>query len=412
MGGSFKHWYNHSMVNKKRILYFVPTFPVLSETFIEREISKMVALGNVDITVIALAKGRGSMTANSERVTVFRRLDWQACIKATKYFLLKPFSLLQILTRTFGIASFNPKNFYVFLKAVGYAQIFEEYKPEHIHVHFLSEPSTIVLVVSQILDVPFSVSGHAKDVFLTGTLISQKVDKAKFVTICNTFAYNKCLEILHTTSNNKVHKIFHGIDPKTFEGISKLIKPNRIVLFMGGTRLVEKKGIKYMIEACRILKDMHIDFQLDLVGFGEMANEIIDLVVKQNLGDVVNIHGGGKGMPFEEVVEYYKMADIFLLPSIEASNGDTDGVPTVVIEAAMSKLPVISTNAGGVSDLIDSSNGIVVPQRDAKAIADAVITLIQNPDLRKTLGQKAYDKAVITFDLDKNIKQLEALLVA
>ena len=100
-----------------------------------------------------------------------------------------------------------------------------------------------------------------------------------------------------------------------------------------------------------------------------------------------------------------------MLPSIETTKGDVDGVPTVVIEAAISRLPIITTDAGGISELINQANGIIVPQRDAQAIADALIRLIADPELRKSLGQKAYAKAASMFDINVNVAELERLLL-
>jgi len=93
--------------------------------------------------------------------------------------------------------------------------------------------------------------------------------------------------------------------------------------------------------------------RVDLVGPGDLYDQLVKMVSELNLQDTVYIHGNGNGTPFEEVLEYYKVADIFVLPSIETNDGDVDGVPTVVIEAAMAKLPIISTDAGAITDLIE-----------------------------------------------------------
>lgn len=393
----------------KRVLYFVPTFPVISETFIEREIAKMVQFGTTDITVLALAKGKGSMSSESAKVTVFRRLDILSCFKAVKFIGQKNFKLLNIFISSFS-GKLTFKNIYLFLKSLGYAAIFEAYKPEHIHVHFLSDPSTIVMLISKILNVPFSVSGHAKDVFLTGTNIPNKVEAAKFVAICNTYAYDKCVAMVGDALAPKVHKIFHGIDSRMFDTPAKKVKPARPMLFMGGTRLVEKKGINFLLEASRILKDKGIDHQLDLVGFGDLYEKLLDMINNLGLQDSVTIHNGGKGTPFSEVLEFYKIADIMVYPAIETASGDADGVPTVVIEAAMAKLPIIATNAGGISDLVDASTGIIVPQRDSAALALALENLITNSQLRLDLGAKVHAKAVKLFDINTNIKELENLI--
>jgi glycosyltransferase involved in cell wall biosynthesis len=100
------------------------------------------------------------------------------------------------------------------------------------------------------------------------------------------------------------------------------------------------------------------------------------------------------------------------LPSIETSKGDVDGVPTVVIEAAIAGLPIITTDAGGITDLIvNNDTGIIVPQKDPEALANQIEHLLSHPEIRKSLGMNANKKAGKMFDLDTNIRELENLLL-
>jgi glycosyltransferase involved in cell wall biosynthesis len=390
---------------KKRILYFIPEFPRLTETFIEREVSKLVESGNLDISVLSLVKGIGVTSKETLARVSYKRLDFISFIQGLFYVVIRPLRVY----KAFTLVSSNP---YLFFKSLGYAKIFSSYNPDHIHVHFLSEPSTIVLIASIVLDVPFSVSGHARDVFMDGTLIPQKVKYAKFVAICNGYAYRKCIELAGSGLSDKIHKIFHGIDPNLFSGTPKIEKPSVPLIFLGGTRLVEKKGLRYMIDASKILKESGTKHQVVLVGPGNLYEELLEYVKKLDLEDTVIIKGEGKGTPFEVVKEYYKIADIFVLPSIETLEGDADGVPTVVIEAAIAKLPIITTNAGGISDLVvDGETGIIIPQRDAQALAEKIDHLIIHPELRKSLGEKANERATVLFDLDENVRKLEEFLL-
>ena len=167
-----------------------------------------------------------------------------------------------------------------------------------------------------------------------------------------------------------------------------------------------------MIQASKILVDKGITHRVDLVGPGNLYQELSKLIVELGLQETVFIHGNGKGTPFKEVLEYYKVADIFVLPSIETGAGDVDGVPTVVIEAAMAKLPIISTNAGAITDLIENGvTGIIIGQKDPQAIADTIEHLLTDKVLSDQLAQTAYTKAVKMFNIDNNVKQLERLLL-
>ena len=143
-----------------------------------------------------------------------------------------------------------------------------------------------------------------------------------------------------------------------------------------------------------------------------MYKEFKDTILDQGLENNVYIHGEGKGTPFEEVKEFYKTADIFVFPAIETLEGDADGVPTVVIEAAVAKLPIITTDAGGITDLVDDGvTGLLVPQKDAQALASAIEKLIYDKSLGKRLAEAAHKKVQTMFDLDKNVEKLEELLL-
>jgi glycosyltransferase involved in cell wall biosynthesis len=166
-----------------------------------------------------------------------------------------------------------------------------------------------------------------------------------------------------------------------------------------------------MIEASKILHDKGIAHRVDLVGPGDLYQDLDKMIGDIGLRDTVFIHGSGKGTPFKEVLEYYKVADIFVLPSIETDAGDVDGVPTVCIEAAMAKLPIVSTNAGGITDLIeDGVTGIIVEQKNPQAIAESVEKLLSDKELADKLSLKAYSKAVQMFDITKNTGELESML--
>ncbi|PIS22230.1 hypothetical protein COT50_03045 [candidate division WWE3 bacterium CG08_land_8_20_14_0_20_41_10] len=398
---------------KKRVLYFVPEFPRISETFIEREIAKLINLGNLDITVLSLSKATGSTSEEVSRRTVYKRLGVLVFLGGLSYLIVCP----KEIVRCYQLALQLPnKGFfsktYFFLKSLGYTKIMASFKPQHIHAHFLSWPSTTALIASHILNIPFSISAHARDVFMEGELIPQKIASAKFVSICNSYAYKKALELTGGKVDvSKVKLIYHGIDPAMFASPAKMPKWGVPAIFLGGTRLVEKKGLKYMLEASKILVDRGIAHRVDLVGPGDLYDELTKMIGDLGLQETVFIHGEGKGTPFNEVLEYYKVADVFVLPSIEAGAGDVDGVPTVCIEAAMAKLPIISTNAGAITDLIkDGVTGLIVEQRNSQTIADNIEKLLLDKPLANKLAYNAYAKAVKMFDIDNNIGQLESLL--
>jgi len=118
--------------------------------------------------------------------------------------------------------------------------------------------------------------------------------------------------------------------------------------------LVEKKGQKYLIEVAKILKDNGYNFEVHIAGPGPLYETLLAQIKDSGLGDCVFIHGGGKGVPFSTVVSYLKIADIVVQPNINLSSGDSDGIPTFVIESALMAKPIVATDAGSITDLIEN----------------------------------------------------------
>ncbi|MBI2620870.1 glycosyltransferase family 4 protein [candidate division WWE3 bacterium] len=392
----------------KRILFFVPKFPNLTETFIEREISKLIERGNVGLTVFSLEKGDGVVGRDVEAKTVYRRLEIYDAFGIALFFLTRVPVAVGALQLVLGDdrVSFL-RRLWLYIKGIGYAMLFDKYSPSHIHAHFLSDPSTIVMVAAKILQVPFSVSAHARDVFVTGSLVEMKAKEARFITVCNRRAW-VAVQSLAGRASSKVLLNYHGIDRGDGYYGERSTKNTRPFVFVG-SRLVEKKGIEYAIEAAKLLKDGKIDIDLHIVGPGPFYERLTKYVKRLGLEDRVFIHGGGKGLPHEQVKEFFRKADVFVHPSIETEKGDVDGIPTFVAEAAMAKLPIITTDAGSITDLIDASCGILVSQKNSKEIASAIEKVLSDGALAQRLGESAYQKACKMFDLDVNIARLESL---
>lgn len=398
----------------KKILYFIPEFPKLTETFIAREVSKLVELGNLDVQILSVKKASGAMPENLVSRTTFRDINIFDFFLGLEILVKNLKVLTEVLKIVTNAGSFKlALNAVIyFIKSIGYAHVINKYKVDHLHSHFLSYPSTIVMFVSLMLKLPFSISGHAKDVFVEGEYIQEKVRRAKFISICNTYAWSKCIELARGENSSNVKKIYHGMElEKALATPPTMKKPTRPMIFCG-SRLVEKKGLKYLIEASKILRDEGIDHEVHIVGPGDMYKQLIETVAFLNLRDRVYIPGGGKGVSNLEIMEYFKVADIFAHPSIETGTGDVDGVPTFVIESAMAKVPVVTTTAGSITDLINQDTGILVTQRDAYSLADGIKKLINSESLRKSLAESAYLKAKSMFDLNINTKQLEELFIS
>ena len=387
---------------KKRVLAFIPTFPVLSETFIEREIAGLAKSPNIDLTVVAPNKGLDFAQKTLEGHVKYKQANLLDGAIGLTLLLTKAANVFKAW-KTVGVL--RP---YEFIKGFGYARIFRQYKPEVIYSHFLSKPSTVALVASILLDVPLVISGHARDVLEYPDLIIKKSKLAKSITFCNKNALESVKSKVDPSLHSKLKLIYHGVDPKSLalpNGTS-FKKPDQPFIFTIG-RLEEKKGIKYLIEASEILKK-EVSHLIYVAAGGPLLGELKSLIKSKGLEKSFVLLGE---TPFNEILPYLHAADVYVQPSINAQGGDADGVPNSLIEAAMLKVPIVTTDAGSISDFLNSSNALIVPQKDSVKLAEAIKKLLSDTDLRNSLSSAAYNKAVGMFDLEESVSEIESLLV-
>ena len=408
--------------HKKKILVVVPEFPRLTETFIERDISKLATYESLDIEIFSLKKSNGYISENiSDRITYSRMSYKDALTGFIRFCLFKP---KQTFTCIKALLKRDPydtnsliHNMALLVKGFSYAVVFERYSVDEIHAHFMNDFSTVCMFASIYLEKPCSLNIHAKDIFVTPSLPQFKLTQAKFTTVCNRYAYNKCIEIC-PTQKDKIYLVYHGLDEEMLQPNSAyILKPANPLIFVNVSRFVEKKGLEYILQACKILAKDKVAFEMAIVGANDSSVKI-DMFSKYNaeikeagLSDIVKIYGEGKGVPFEEVKQFYRIADIFVMASISSEGSDSDGVPNAIIEAALSKIPIISTDAGSIKDFLNMYNSILIPQKDAASIAESIKRLIDDTILRQDLGKRAYFDAKEMFSSSKNVLLLHNLLL-
>lgn len=401
------------MEDRKKVLIFIPEFPALSETFIEREISKLVERGNVDVNVLSLKKGTGRLSNNIKDRVIYKRLDIFTSISALFTYLPKLGLLIQIFKGLKDSGKGFLGKMYLFLKATGYAKIFSQFKPDIIYAHFLATPSTIVMISSKILGISYCISAHAKDITVEAEYVDEKIKSAKFITICNKNAYEYLLRMSSTEDSSNVYLIYHGVDFKALEEqVPEFNVKKQVPLLLSIGRIVEKKGYTYLIEASKILKDRGFAHEVKIIGGGPFYQNILMQIKKFKVGDRVEVLGGRKGVPFTETAKYFRVADVYVFSGIETSSGDVDGVANVLLEAATFKVPIVASDAGGTTEVvINNKTGLVVPQRDPEKLADAIQVLLQNKSLGQKLAEGAHTHVFNTFNLNENVKKIEKLLL-
>jgi colanic acid/amylovoran biosynthesis glycosyltransferase len=205
--------------------------------------------------------------------------------------------------------------------------------------------------------------------------------------------------------DNKIRLHRMSVDIPEIENGS-LRKSSDSLRILTVARLIEKKGLNYAIEAIsRISRSGLVGpLRYDIVGGGEQQDELSRLITRLDLEKIVHLRGPKNG---DEVFDFMKKSDIFMLPSVTASSGDKEGIPVSLMEAMAHGLPVVSTWHGGIPELVeDGVTGLLVPERDEGALAEAILLLITNRDTRKSIGVAARQKVASDYNSKRQMQVL------
>jgi glycosyltransferase involved in cell wall biosynthesis len=280
-----------------------------------------------------------------------------------------------------------------------------------LHVHFIHTPAAVARYASQLLDMPFSVSAHAKDIWTSPDWdLSDKLTDARWTVTC-TRGGAEHLRAL-SASPDKVHLSYHGLNldrfpapdraPATRDGSN----PADPIAILAVGRAVPKKGLDILLRALALLPP-DLSWRLDHVGGGDELKTLKPLADELDLSNRVRWHGS---MSQQEVLARYGQADIFALPCRIGKDGDRDGLPNVLVEAASQRILCISTTISGIPELfVDGENGLLVEPEDPHALAAAIEKAIRNPSERDRMAANAEAKVRGHFDHRTSIRDLEQL---
>ena len=169
------------------------------------------------------------------------------------------------------------------------------------------------------------------------------------------------------------------------------------------------KGHRYLIEAMRILKERGVACRLDVVGDGELHGRLKALVRQLGVDDRIQFTGH---VPHEELLRTYADPGVAMvvLPSIDLGNHLHEGIPVCLIEAMSYGVPVVSTNTGGIPEFLENGAGVIVPDKDARALADAVASLLADRQLRDRLVAAGRRRVEEQFSVEAGMKRFTELL--
>ena len=384
-----------------KIAYILLWFPKPSETFIFREVVNLRRLG-LPVEVFTIY-GQLSRKLSSEMqaygdvkrlgIAVLKRLPGDIA-----YWRRKKPELVWELFRTVPIRKwksleFGGENIFAFLCAFTLARMFEKQGFDHIHAPWAMGPAMAAWIASRLTGIPFSFAGRAGDIYPPDGALKEKIRDSLFVTSDN-MTNVPYLNGFLPQAASKIYGIYNGIASGPFKDAPVAMKPPYQLLALG--RFDRIKAFEVLLRACGILKESGLDFHLTLAGDGPRRLQLKYWTYRLGLKTHISYPGF---IPHDRVSELFCSADIFVMSSAVHKSGDRDGLPTVIMEALMHRLPVVSTNVCGIPEvIINNETGLLVRQKDPPALADAIRKVISDRSAALEMAERGRILVLEKFD--------------
>ena len=388
---------------KVDLIAVVNGFPRLSETFVLQELLELERLG-VKLHVVALRRpdeaveqeAVGALAADVEYLPDLGMNAERLALRLAHaaLFMRRPIGYLHGLADVVASPDFTRSRLHLGLMLAHRAA---RLGSPPIYIHFAHKPATVGRFAALLAGVPYALSAHAKDIWLTPHAeLERKVRDASVVLTCTSGGRDLLDQLAQ--GRTPVRLAYHGVD---------LSRPPRVhadarapvVLSVG--RLVEKKGYPTLLRAVAQLAARGVALRLRIAGEGPEWSLLQRLVHELGIGESVTFLGPLTEL---EVRSEYDRADIFALACRELENGDRDGIPNVVLEAMAHGLPVVSTSGSGVSEaVVNGESGFLGPQDDPGTFASGLERLLADSGLRARMGDAARARAAARFDRDANL---------
>ena len=271
-----------------------------------------------------------------------------------------------------------------------------------LHAHFLHTPASVTRYAAMLTGKPWSVSAHAKDVWTTPDWeITEKLGDCRWATTCNEAAHLRLRAAIPTDHRqDHVALLYHGIDLDRFPPSARPHAPRdgadatAPVRLLSVGRAVAKKGYDDLLDALALLPAA-LQWRLVHIGGGDALKPLRASAARLGLADRIEWRGA---QAQQVVLQAYREADVFVLASRIADDGDRDGLPNVLLEAQSQALPVVATDVAGIPELIvHEQTGLLAPQRTPQALADGLQRLIVDASLRQRLGDAGQRRIVEDF---------------
>jgi glycosyltransferase involved in cell wall biosynthesis len=396
-----------------RLIFILKGYPRLSETFIAQEIRALEQRGfALDIVSLRFPTDKHVHPVHREIAAKPRYLP--------EYLYQEPWRVL----RSWVKASFRRGYWRAFgqwmrdllrdptpnrARRFGQACVMVAELPKdatRLHAHFLHTPASATYYAHLITGMRWSCSAHAKDIWTSPDWDKrEKLATLDWLVTCTRDGYEHLREIAAPADRDKINLVYHGLDFERFPEPPlhrRDLKGPLRILSIG--RAVPKKGFADLLQALALLPK-EATWHFHHIGGGPLLDNLKSLAETLQIAKYITWQGSA---PQETVLEAYRAADIFVLASCIAEDGDRDGLPNVLMEAQSQKLAVVATNLAGIAELIvPGETGLLVPPEAPENLSGALLRLMRDPTLRLRLAEAGYERVRQEFALERGIDDLE-----
>lgn len=399
------------------IAVLMTRFPQIDETFILREIDELERQGQ-PVVVVPLLRGQQKVVHEEAKPWVKRALYVPLLSPAIAFsnlrtFIRHPRLYLRVLWTLIAGTILRPstliRTLALFPKAVHLARVLAKRGIHHVHAHFASHATTMAYIISSFSRITYSFTVHGPDVFVHRMLLREKIAGALFIRSISMFNKAFLCGLFPVETEGKIEVVHTGVIPEVYERAATAAEPSpkRKLRLLSVAALTPHRGFPFLVDACARLVRSGAEIECRIVGAGPLREPTEQWIAQHGLAEAVKLVGV---LPQHEVARLMGEADVFVLPSVIAVDGQMDGIPVSLMEAMAAGTPVIASTISGIPELVkDNVNGILVDAAYAGRLAEAVQRLYADPLLRERLGRAAQLKVRQEFDLRRNAARLIAL---
>lgn len=385
----------------ERVLYVVSQFPSLSETFIVREICALIDMG-VDVRILSLKPSNESVVQQQAARLMDRVIHpatpWQTMAGALGRAMQSPVAILafayRLVTQLWRRPATLAKSAAAVTLALGRAGEIEAFSPQLIHGTWATYPATVAWLLSRVLGCPFSFTSRAHDIFIEDHLMEDKLDAAALAVTITEHNVQFMSRWTPTPGAVSIKVIHSSLNLPEFP-FKRDGRHSAKLLSVG--RLVPMKGFDVLFAALARLKARGCAFSCTIIGEGPERGRLESLRSTLDLDGVVDLPGA---MVQREVAQHMADSALMVLPCVVARNGQSDGIPNVLMEAMASGLPVISTWVSGIPELVeDGVSGCLVQAGDVEGLADAIESLLADTEAQDRFAKAGRAKVERDFNV-------------